>query len=48
MFLLFFTCAAFVPATAMPGWLRVFGTHQPVDALVNAERAADPRRPGST
>ena len=31
--------AAFVPATAMPGWLQAFGTHQPVDALVNAERA---------
>jgi len=22
-----------------PGWLQAFGTHQPVDALVNAERA---------
>jgi len=31
--------AAFVPATAMPGWLPAFGIHQPVDALVNAERA---------
>jgi hypothetical protein len=30
------TCA-FVPAVAMPGWLQAFGTHQPVDALVNAE-----------
>ncbi len=39
MFLLVFTSAAFVPATAMPGWLQAFGTHQPVDALVNAERA---------
>jgi ABC-type multidrug transport system permease subunit len=37
--LLVFTSAAFVPATAMPGWLQAFGTHQPVDALVNAERA---------
>ncbi len=32
------TCA-FVPAIAMPGWLQAFGTHQPVDALVNTERA---------
>jgi ABC-2 type transport system permease protein len=39
VFLLVFTSAAFVPATAMPGWLQAFGTHQPVDALVNAERA---------
>jgi ABC-type multidrug transport system permease subunit len=39
MFLLVFTSAAFVPAAAMPGWLQAFGTHQPVDALVNAERA---------
>src|SRR6202050_4123179 len=31
--------AAFVPSPAMPGWLQAFGTHQPVDALVNAERA---------
>jgi ABC transporter DrrB family efflux protein len=39
IFLLVFTSAAFVPATSMPGWLQAFGTHQPVDALVNAERA---------
>ena len=31
--------SAFVPATAMPGWLQAFGTHQPVNALVTAERA---------
>lgn len=37
VFLLVFT--AFVPAVAMPGWLQAFGTHQPVDALDNAERA---------
>lgn len=36
VFLLVFTSAAFVPAVAMPGWLQAFGTHQPVDALVNA------------
>jgi ABC-2 type transport system permease protein/oleandomycin transport system permease protein len=39
VFLLVFTSAAFVPATAMPGWLQAFGTHQPVDALISAERA---------
>jgi ABC-2 type transport system permease protein len=39
VFLLVFTSAAFVPATAMPGWLQAFGTHQPVNALVSAERA---------
>ena len=39
IFLLVFTSAAFVPATSMPGWLQAFGTHQPVDALINAERA---------
>jgi ABC-2 type transport system permease protein len=37
--LLVFTSAAFVPSGSMPGWLQVVGTHQPVDALVNAERA---------
>jgi ABC-2 type transport system permease protein len=39
VFLLVFTSAAFVPTSAMPGWLQAFGTHQPVDALVTAERA---------
>jgi ABC-2 type transport system permease protein/oleandomycin transport system permease protein len=39
VFLLVFTSAAFVPSTAMPGWLQAFGTHQPVNALVSAERA---------
>ncbi|MGH3170423.1 MAG: ABC transporter permease, partial [Trebonia sp.] len=39
VFLLVFTSAAFVPASSMPGWLQAFGTHQPVDALVTAERA---------
>ena len=39
VFLLVFTSAAFVLAAAMPGWLQAFGTHQPVDAVVNAERA---------
>ncbi len=39
VFLLVFTSAAFVPSTAMPGWLQAFGTRQPVDALVSAERA---------
>jgi ABC-2 type transport system permease protein/oleandomycin transport system permease protein len=39
VFLLVFTSAAFVPAAAMPGWLQAIGTHQPVNALVSAERA---------
>jgi ABC-2 type transport system permease protein len=39
IFLLVFTSSAFVPATTMPGWLQAVGTHQPVNALVNAERA---------
>jgi energy-coupling factor transporter ATP-binding protein EcfA2 len=39
VFLLVFTSAAFVPAVAMPGWLQAIGTHQPVNALVSAERA---------
>ena len=39
VFLLVFTSSAFVPATDMPGWLQAFGTHQPVNALVTAERA---------
>ena len=39
VFLLVFTSAAFVPTSAMPGWLQAFGTHQPVNALVSAERA---------
>jgi ABC-2 type transport system permease protein len=42
LFLLVFTSAAFVPSTAMPGWLQAFGTHQPVDALVNAEPSSPP------
>lgn len=39
VFLLVFTSAAFVPSADMPGWLQAFGTHQPVNALVTAERA---------
>jgi ABC transporter DrrB family efflux protein len=39
LFLLVFTSSAFVPSGAMPGWLQAIGTHQPVDALVVAERA---------
>ena len=39
VFLLVFTSAAFVPTAAMPGWLQAIGTHQPVNALVSAERA---------
>jgi ABC-2 type transport system permease protein len=39
MFLLVFTSSAFVPSGSMPGWLQAVGTHQPVNALVTAERA---------
>ena len=39
MFLLVFTSSAFVPLNSMPGWLQVVGAHQPVNALVTAERA---------
>jgi ABC transporter DrrB family efflux protein len=39
MFLLVFTSCAFVPLNSMPGWLQAIGAHQPVNALVNAERA---------
>jgi ABC-2 type transport system permease protein len=39
VFLLVFTSSAFVPLRSMPGWLRAIGAHQPVNALVTAERA---------
>lgn len=39
VFLLVFSSAAFVPLSTMPGWLQAFGAHQPVTALVDAERA---------
>jgi ABC-2 type transport system permease protein len=39
VFLLVFTSSSFVPSAFMPGWLQAFGTHQPVNALVVAERA---------
>ena len=39
VFILVFTSCAFVPLDSMPGWLQAFGAHQPVTALVNAERA---------
>ena len=39
MFLLVFTSCAFVPLSSMPGWLQAIGAHQPVNALVTAERA---------
>jgi ABC-2 type transport system permease protein/oleandomycin transport system permease protein len=39
MFLLVFTSSAFVPVGSMPGWLQAIGAHQPVNALINAERA---------
>jgi len=39
MFLLVFTSSAFVPTADMPGWLQAIALHQPVNALVGAERA---------
>ena len=36
---LVFTSSAFVPLRSMPGWLQAIGAHQPVNALVTAERA---------
>jgi ABC transporter DrrB family efflux protein len=39
VFLLVFSSAAFVPVSTMPGWLQAIGAHQPVTALVDAERA---------
>jgi ABC-2 type transport system permease protein len=39
VFLLVFTSSAFVPLRSMPGWLQAIGAHQPVNALVTAERA---------
>ena len=39
VFLFVFTSSAFVPLRSMPGWLQAIGAHQPVNALVNAERA---------
>ena len=40
MLLLVFSSTAFVPLSTMPGWLvAVTGAHQPVTALVDAERA---------
>jgi ABC-2 type transport system permease protein/oleandomycin transport system permease protein len=39
VFLLVFTSSAFVPLRSMPGWLQAIGAHQPVNALVTAERS---------
>jgi ABC-2 type transport system permease protein/oleandomycin transport system permease protein len=39
MFLLVFTSDAFVPLQSVPGWLRAIGAHQPVTALIDAERS---------
>jgi ABC-2 type transport system permease protein len=39
IFLLVFTSSSFVPLASMPGWLQAIGAHQPVNALVSAERA---------
>jgi len=39
MFLLVFSSSAFVPIRTMPGWLQAVAAHQPLTALVDAERA---------
>jgi ABC transporter DrrB family efflux protein len=39
MFLLVFSSSAFVPVRTMPGWLQAIAVHQPLTALVDAERA---------
>jgi ABC-2 type transport system permease protein/oleandomycin transport system permease protein len=39
VFLLVFTSSSFVPLQSMPGWLQAIGAHQPVNALVTAERS---------
>jgi ABC-2 type transport system permease protein len=47
MFLLVFTSNAFVPLSSMPGWLQALGAHQPVTALVTAERSLTIGGPGA-
>jgi ABC-2 type transport system permease protein/oleandomycin transport system permease protein len=39
LFILVFSSSGFVPLRSMPGWLQALGAHQPVTALVDAERA---------
>ena len=39
LFPLTFASTAFVPASTMPSWLRVFAEHQPVSLVVNSVRA---------
>jgi ABC transporter DrrB family efflux protein len=39
IFPLVFASSAFVPTTAMPGWLQAFANHQPVTQTANAIRA---------
>ena len=39
LFPLVFASSAFVPTTAMPGWLQVWANNQPVSQTVNAARA---------
>lgn len=47
VFVLVFTSCAFVPLGSMPGWLQAIGAHQPVNALVTAERALILGRPAA-
>jgi ABC-2 type transport system permease protein len=39
VFPLTFVSSAYVPASSMPGWLRIFAQHQPVTYMVDAVRA---------
>ncbi|MFI5941661.1 ABC transporter permease [Streptomyces uncialis] len=39
LFLLGFVSSAFVPTTAMPGWLKAVADHSPVTLTINAARA---------
>src|SRR5262249_1129546 len=39
VFVLWFSSSPFVPARSLPGWLQAIGNHQPVNALVDAERS---------
>ncbi|HVT41510.1 MAG TPA: ABC transporter permease, partial [Acidimicrobiales bacterium] len=39
LFPFIFASSAFVPVSAMPGWLQAFASHQPVTQVVDATRS---------
>jgi ABC-2 type transport system permease protein len=39
LFPFIFASSAFVPVSAMPGWLQAFASHQPVTQIVDATRS---------